>query len=143
MTLDRIKLNQLILQLNGFLNIYPWKFERKGEKAVSSTSFLLRFGFMIQLVLFTFYAVYIDFTLLRIVFRGLDHAKYDMFGMHLLRSLLATTFSYWAYEFFVKHSKDHEMLYNFTQLSPGNFQDFQKTLFPKRSVYIHRKFGIH
>ena len=134
MNLNRIKLNQLILQLNGTLNIYPWRFEQKGECAVSRQAFLPWLGFRIQLILFTFYAAYIDLTLVRTVFRGLDNAKYDMFGMHLLRALLATTFCYWAYEFFVKHSEEHEMLYNFTQLSPGNFQVIPKPFFSKYSV---------
>ena len=133
MKLNRIKLNQLILQLNGSLNIYPWRFEQKGECAVSRKAFLPWLGFRIQLILFTFYAAYIDLVLLQKVFRGLDNAKYDMFGMHLLRALVGTTFSYWAYELFVRHSEEHAILYNFTQLSPGNFQIFSKFFFRFKS----------
>ena len=142
MKLNRIKFNQLILKLNGSLNLYPWRFEQKGKCAVSRKAFLPWLGFRTQLILFTFYAAYIDLTLLRKIFRGLDNSKYDMFGLHLLRSMLGTTFCFWAFEFFVRHSEEHANLYNFTQLSPGN-QGFSNA-FPLEMVSINpQQFAIH
>ena len=74
-SLNRIKLNQLILQLNGSLNIYLWRFEDQGERAVSRKALLPWLGFRIQLILFALYAAYIDLTLLGKVFRGLDWSR--------------------------------------------------------------------
>ena len=119
--MDRIELNRRIMQLNSKLNLYPWRFESGGSVAICETTPLRSFGFKVQLVLAILYAVYVDIKLLRAVLAGLDDARYTKFGIHLARALLGTTLSYWAYKFFVEHGTEHEMLYNFTQQSPGNF----------------------
>ena len=116
-------MNRLILQFNAKLNLYPWRFESRGKLATAGVTRLRSLGFRLELIFASLYAVYIDLMLIREVTAGLDKARYDLFGMHLLRSLVATTFSYWAYEFFVAHSTEHEMLYNFTQQSPGNLSE--------------------
>ena len=119
--MDSIDINRRMLQVNGTLNLYPWKFESGGMVAVSKTSRLRSFGFKIQLVFAALYAVYIDLTLVLTMMGGLRNVRYHIFGMHLMRSLLSTTFSYWAYKLFVANATDHELLYNFTQQSPGKF----------------------
>ena len=88
--------------------------------AVSKTTTLRSFGFKIELTFAILYTVYIDLKLLHSVLGGFVNESYYIFGVHLTRSMLATTFSHWAYELFVAHGAENEILYNFTQQSPGN-----------------------
>ena len=120
MKFDRIKLNRWILQHNGTL--YPWKFvstSSGGQLAVSITNIFHSVAFKIQLAFCTLYALYIQWTLVEhSINYGIDSRRYHIFGMHLVRSMFSTTFTYFAYEYFA-HSDEHKLLYNFVQLSPG------------------------
>ena len=124
--MDRIQVNRRILQLNGRLNLYPWRFESRGKLVVCKTTILRSLGFKIELSFAALYAVYINLTLLRTVLAGTD--RYDVFGFLMLRALVSTAASYWAYEFFIAKASEHEILYNFTQLSPGNVFSFQSII---------------
>ena len=116
---DRIELNRWFFQLNGNLLIYPWKFLSSGSYAVSRTT-AINIIFNIQMALCGLYALYVQWTLARTIIHGVDSRRYDVFGMHFVRSLLAACFAYWGYEFFVAHTDEHKLLYNFVQLGPGN-----------------------
>ena len=119
MKMDRIEINRRILQLNGKIYLYPWTFKSHGMVAVSKSFGLRSFGFIIQFISSALYAVYIDLVLIRTVLGGFKTVSYDIFGLHLMRGLLSTTFSYWAYELFIAHATEHEILYNFVQPNPG------------------------
>ena len=119
---NRLEMNRKMLAFMGKINILPWKFSRHDQfvEQRQSTS-KLRWGIWIStFALAVVYTVYIDMALLHTVFTQLNHMeRYDQFGLHMLRALVATTFSYWAYQLFVAHPEEHVILYNWTQPHPG------------------------
>ena len=126
MRFDRIDFNRRILQLNGNLMIYPWKFLSSGSFAVARKGMIPLILFYIQLALHGLYILYIQYTLLRTVVHGVDTRRYEVFGVLLMRCIAATTFAYLGYEIFVAHAGGHELLYNFVQLSPGKTHILQR-----------------
>ena len=112
MKFDTIKLNRWFLQQNGTL--YPWKFDSTStgrHYAVSRRNILHSAIFKVQLAFCTLYTLYIQWTLVEHTIRhGLDTRRYHMFGAHLIRSMLAMTFSFWGYEFFVAHADGQKVL---------------------------------
>ena len=119
-TNERVELNRRIFQLMGKMNVIPWKFAHHGLLATHSGISKLRWNiWMLTFWLGTAYAVYINLTLIHTFMSGKENVRYDQLGVHLLRSLMSTSFTYWAKEFFVAHSEKHEMLYNFVQANPG------------------------
>ena len=126
MSFDRIDFNRWILQLNGNLIIYPWKFLSTGSFTVHRTGILPLVLFQIQLALCGLYILYIQYTLLQTVVHGVDTTRYEVFVVLLMRCMSATTFAYLGYQIFVVHAVGHELLYNFVQLSPGKTHILQR-----------------
>lgn len=116
--MNSIEINRRILEVNGKLNLYPWMFEA-GGKVTKPHSSLRSLGYKIQLIFAALYTAYIDLRLLRTVLGGFHNVRYDVFGIHLMRGMLATMLSYWAYLIFAEHADEHEILHNFSQQSPG------------------------
>ena len=114
-----LELNRCVLQLMGIVNVIPWKFSDHGLRAKSGTSKLRWNIWMLTFGLGMTYTVYINGALMHTFSQGLKNVRYDQLGVHMLRSLMSTTFTYWAYEFFVAHSEKYEMLYNYVQANPG------------------------
>ena len=115
----KLEVNRRIFKLMGNLNMIPWNFVHRGLKATAAASKLRWNAWLLTFALCLVYTVYINVTLMQTLMHGLRNARYDQLGVHLLRSLMSTSFTYWAHEFFVAHSEKHEMLYNYVQANPG------------------------
>ena len=85
--------------------------------------------FHIQLIWCGLYSLYTLWTLNLSMIHGVDATRYGIFGVHLGRTLLATTLTYWGYAFFVAHADEHQLLYNFVQKGEGKLLKFKEELF--------------
>ena len=124
MKFDRIEHNRCFLQHNGTL--YPWKFVTTStgcHQAVPATTSFHLATFNIQLFGSILYALYIQWTLVEhSINHGIKSREYHILGLHLVRTLIAISFTYWGYEFFVAEENGNLLLYNFVQSSQGKIQ---------------------
>ena len=124
MKFDRIEHNRWFLQHNGTL--YPWKFRTTStgcHQAVAANSNFHLATFNIQLFGSILYALYIQWTLVEhSINNGIESREYHIFGLHVVRTLIAITFTCWGYEYFVAQENGNRLLYNFVQSSPGKIQ---------------------
>ena len=124
MKFDRIQHNRWFLQRNGTL--YPWNFVSTStgcHQAVAAKNNFHLVTFNIQLFGSIFYGLYILWTLVEhSINHGIDSREYHIFGLHLVRALIAISFTSWGYEFFVAQVNGNHLLFNFVQSSPGKFQ---------------------
>ena len=109
------------------LNLLPCKFSKNGSRlslAVSASRILL---WKCLLASSTIYAVYINGRLMqRLVWRGTE-GDYSSLGIHLVRSIMSVTFSFWAYDGFLLHGGEKQMLYNWIHNKPSSSSESGKT----------------
>ena len=101
------------------IGLLPRRFELNGKMVLGSEPKLRWTFWVLNFCLCILYVCYINITLGYTALTGLYGVRYDQLGVHILRALITTCFSYWMYEFFVKFPGNHKLLYNFTQANPG------------------------
>ena len=118
---DSVDINTSVFQYLSAVNIIPWKFGPAGKSVLGRIPTLRWAMWVLTFSTCTLYAFYVDVTLVHMALHGMRQTEYYQLGAHILQALLTSTFSYWAFELFLRFSGNHKLLYNFTQTSPGEF----------------------